>query len=74
MGYSAFDGHSAPAWNAGRKVGPKRALKQKEVWAIRFWLEQERVSATARSSILQSTANCADVISSGRELETWSAV
>ena len=41
MGYSAFDGHTAPAWNAGRKVGPKRALKQKEVWAIRFWLEQE---------------------------------
>jgi integrase len=41
MGYSAFDGHVMPAWNAGRKVGPKRALKQKEVWAIRFWLEQE---------------------------------
>jgi len=41
MGNSAFDGHSMPAWNAGRKVGPKRALKQKEVWAIRFWLEQE---------------------------------
>lgn len=40
MGYSAFDGHTVPAWNAGRKVGPKRALKQKEVWAIRFWLEQ----------------------------------
>ena len=31
-----------PPWNAGRKVGPKRALKQKEVWAIRFWLDQER--------------------------------
>ena len=41
MGYSEFDGHTKLAWNAGRKVGPKRALKQKEVWAIRFWLEQE---------------------------------
>ena len=41
MGYSEFDGHSTPAWNVGRKVGPKRALKQKEVWAIRFWLDQE---------------------------------
>jgi len=41
MGYSAFDGRAKPAWNAGRKVGAKRALKQKEVWAIRFWLEQE---------------------------------
>ena len=42
MGYSEFDGRSVPAWNVGRKVGPKRALKQKEVWAIRFWLDQER--------------------------------
>ena len=43
MGYSPFDpaGRNLPAWNAGRKIGPKRALKQKEVWAIRFWLEQE---------------------------------
>jgi integrase len=40
MGYSEFDHHSRPAWNVGRKVGPKRALKQKEVWAIRFWLDQ----------------------------------
>ena len=41
MGYSAFDDHERPAWNAGRKIGAKRALKQKEVWAIRFWLKQE---------------------------------
>jgi integrase len=41
MGYSAFDGHPKQAWNAGRKIGAKRALKQKEVWAIHFWLEQE---------------------------------
>ncbi|QNM83242.1 tyrosine-type recombinase/integrase [Sphingomonas sabuli] len=43
MGYSSFDpaGRNLPAWNAGRKIGPKRALKQKEVWAIPFWLEQE---------------------------------
>jgi integrase len=41
MGYSEFDNQSRPAWNVGRKVGPKRALKQKEVWAIRFWLDQE---------------------------------
>ena len=31
-----------PAWNVGRKVGPKRPLRQKEVWAIHFWLEHER--------------------------------
>ena len=32
--------HRQPAWNVGRQVGAKRALKQKEVWAIRFWLDQ----------------------------------
>jgi integrase len=41
MGYSEFDGHSKPPWNVGRNVGPKRALKQKEVWAIRSWLDQK---------------------------------
>jgi hypothetical protein len=41
MGYSVFDDHDRPAWNPGRKIGAKRALKQKEVWAIRFWLDQE---------------------------------
>jgi integrase len=44
MGHSEFD----PAfverrpWNAGRKLGAKRALKPQQVWAIRFWLDRER--------------------------------
>jgi hypothetical protein len=50
MGYSTFDGHDRPAWNAGRKIGAKRAPKQKEIWAIRFWLDQRAASAIARSS------------------------
>src|SRR6202044_3656271 len=29
-------------WNAGRKIGAKRALKPQQVWAIRFWLDNER--------------------------------
>ena len=29
-------------WNAGRKLGAKRALKAQQVWAISFWLERER--------------------------------
>jgi hypothetical protein len=41
MACSEYRGHSKPAWNVGRKVGPKRPLKQKEVWAIPFWLDQE---------------------------------
>jgi integrase len=30
------------AWNAGQKLGAKRPLKPKQVWAIRFWLEREQ--------------------------------
>ncbi|WP_456684709.1 tyrosine-type recombinase/integrase [Bradyrhizobium sp. P5_C11_2] len=44
MGYSALDPATKgrPAWNAGRKLGAKRALKPQQVWAIRFWLNRER--------------------------------
>ena len=31
-----------PAWNAGRKLGAKRALKPQQVWAIRFWLDSRK--------------------------------
>jgi integrase len=43
MGHSFYDlGRDCrPAWNAGRKLGAKRPLHPKQVWAIRFWLEQE---------------------------------
>jgi hypothetical protein len=30
------------AWNAGRLVGAKHALKPKQVWAVRFWLDHQR--------------------------------
>jgi integrase len=33
---------SGSAWNAGRSIGPKRALKPQEVWEIRFHLEHEK--------------------------------
>ncbi len=43
MGKSQFDpAGDRPAWNAGRKVGAKRALKPRQVWAIRFFLDQHR--------------------------------
>ena len=44
MGHSEFDpaAKDRRAWNAGRKVGSKRALKPNQVWAIRFWLDRER--------------------------------
>jgi integrase len=30
------------AWNAGKKVGTKRPLTQKQIWAIRFFLDREQ--------------------------------
>jgi site-specific recombinase XerC len=43
MGQSSFDPiDERPAWNTGRKLGAKRPLKPKEIWAIRFFLDQER--------------------------------
>jgi site-specific recombinase XerC len=42
MGNSEFDPlvGDRRAWNAGTRVGAKRALKPKQVWAIRFFLDQ----------------------------------
>ena len=44
MGMSEFDPAASDrrAWNAGRKVGAKRALKPRQVWAIRFFLDKHR--------------------------------
>jgi integrase len=44
MGHSAHDPASREprAWNSGRKLGAKRALKPQQVWAIRFWLDCEQ--------------------------------
>jgi integrase len=43
MGIAQYDpaalGRSA--WNAGRKVGVKKPLKQRQIWAIRFFLDRE---------------------------------
>ena len=43
MGYSQYDLASKcrPAWNAGKTVGTKRPLTQKQIWAIRFYLDRE---------------------------------
>lgn len=46
MGRSQFDpgAQGRLPWNAGRRIGAKRALKPQQVWAIRFWLDhQQRV-------------------------------
>ncbi|SMP81123.1 hypothetical protein SAMN06296065_11630 [Novosphingobium panipatense] len=42
MGLSEFDpaARERVTWNAGRKIGAKRALKPRQIWAIRFFLDQ----------------------------------
>ena len=42
MSMSEFDPAASDrrAWNTGRKVGAKRALKPRQVWAICFFLDQ----------------------------------
>ena len=43
MGISQFDPAAAgrSAWNAGKKVGAKRAFKVRQIWAIRFFRDRE---------------------------------
>jgi len=43
VGHSEYDpgAKECGPWNAGRKLGSKRALKPQQVWAIRFWLDHE---------------------------------
>ncbi|CDX45418.1 hypothetical protein MPLA_770001 [Mesorhizobium sp. ORS 3359] len=44
MGHSCYDLTTSDrrAWNAGKKVGTKRPLKPRQIWAIRFFLDRER--------------------------------
>lgn len=43
MGHSTYDPvGDRHAWNAGRKLGAKRALKPQQIWAIRFMLDREK--------------------------------
>ena len=43
MGYSQYDPsmQERVPWNAGKTVGTKRPLTQKQIWAIRFFLDRE---------------------------------
>ena len=43
MGISQYDPAAAgrSAWNAGKQVGAKRALKVRQIWSIRFFLDRE---------------------------------
>ena len=44
MGHSDLDPavHERRPWNAGQNVGPKRPLKPRDIWAIRFFLDEHK--------------------------------
>lgn len=44
MGHSDLDPavHERRPWNAGQNVGAKRPLKPRDIWAIRFYLDEHR--------------------------------
>ena len=60
MGKAEFDPvpRELHAWNAGRNVGAKRALKPRQVWAIRFFLDQRQRLRDRALLIWRSTASC----------------
>lgn len=43
MGHSQYDpaAQCRPAWNAGKTVAAKRPLTQRQIWAVRFFLDRE---------------------------------
>ena len=49
MGYSDLDPavHERRPWNAGQNVGPKRPLKPRDIWAIRFYLVEHKRPRTS---------------------------
>jgi hypothetical protein len=64
MGLSEFDPavRDRVSYNAGRKVGARRALNPRQIWAVRFFLDQHGRVRDRALSIWLSTANCAVVI------------
>jgi integrase len=85
MGHSHFDPAmlNRPAWNAGKVVGTKRPLTQKQIWAVRFFLDREgRLRDRALFDLaLDSKLRGCDVVKikigdlvSGTEIRTRSTV
>lgn len=42
VSYLDPDAHGRRPWNAGNMFGAKRPLKPRDVWAIRFFLDEHR--------------------------------
>ncbi len=57
MGHSDLDPaiHDRSPWNAGKNVGPKRPLKPRDIWAIRFYLDEHRRLSVIGENPVQET-------------------
>lgn len=66
MGVFALDpdAQERRPWNAGNVVGAKRPIKPRDVWAIRFFLDEHRRLRDRALFDLRSTESCAVVTSS----------
>jgi hypothetical protein len=44
MGHSDLDAavHERRPWNSGQNVGLKRPLRPRDIWAIRFYLDEHK--------------------------------
>ena len=64
MGISQYDPGALgrPAWNAGKQVGVKKPLKQRQIWEVRFSSTVKEGCEIESCSILPSTASYAVVI------------
>ena len=60
MGHSQYDGagRQRAAWNTGKQVGTKRPLTQKQIWAVRFYLDRERGRALFDLAIDSKLRGC----------------
>jgi site-specific recombinase XerC len=78
MGYSKYDPamQSRPAWNAGKTVGTKRPLTQKQIWAVRFFLEHTgRIRDRALFDLaIDSKLRGCDLVKIGAEIRTRAIV
>ena len=50
--------HSPEPWNKGKLIGQKSPLKLKDIWAIRFHLQQGGALETLHCSTWQLIASC----------------
>ena len=65
MTYSQLDpaAQNQAPWKFGAKIGPKRPFDQKQIWAIRFFLDREERIRIARCLTWRLIASFAAAIS-----------